>query len=214
MVLKFTSEEKVLAEAGAYDFLEFLQGSVIPKLYGVFCGETPDRKELLCLVMERFGTRLNHPFRTLKTAEKAKILDKLVAIHDCGLHHLDFAERNVLYDGSDYRITDFGFVEEHLSMCSWSYRFCDHVGQDHAETEDPTMKCGYIRRDAMGTLFWHDAKLYIGREFWVSRSDNLPAIYHQSIRRVSCNYDAEYRNRGPSTPRHQILRDYSRKIEQ
>ncbi|KAH8103856.1 hypothetical protein BXZ70DRAFT_923133 [Cristinia sonorae] len=174
VALKFTTREDVLEEAGSYDYLVELQGKVVPKFCGVLYGNDSRGNDILCLMMERFGNRLDQPFHKLPTVEKAKILNKLVKIHDCGLHHLDFAERNVLFDGNDYRIADLRYVSDCDGSCSWTYDFEEHVGQDDSESMDPSMRCSEIRSEAMTMLFWHDAKLRLADLFWVSKSEDLP----------------------------------------
>ncbi|KIK58549.1 hypothetical protein GYMLUDRAFT_227832 [Collybiopsis luxurians FD-317 M1] len=46
-----------------------------------------------------------------------RILNGLCELHRCGLHHCDFAERNVLVHGDDIRLIDFDQSEYH--NCDW-----------------------------------------------------------------------------------------------
>ena len=70
VALKFTSEEDVLGEAGIYDHLVEIQGTVIPQLHGVLYGDVQSGGDILCLVMERFGNSVDRPFCSLDTVEK------------------------------------------------------------------------------------------------------------------------------------------------
>ena len=71
LALKFTPDPRDLRrEAAGYDALEFLQGTVVPKLYGVLYGRDCNGDRVLCLVLERFGDSVEQEFRTMKTVEK------------------------------------------------------------------------------------------------------------------------------------------------
>ena len=70
VALKFTSEEDVLAEAGVYDHLVGIQGTVIPQLHGVLYGDVQGGGDILCLIMERFGNRIERSFCSVDTVEK------------------------------------------------------------------------------------------------------------------------------------------------
>ncbi|THH27124.1 hypothetical protein EUX98_g7073 [Antrodiella citrinella] len=154
LALKFTDNTDILEEAGAYDFLTSIQGSVLPKLYGALNGAATEGENLFCLVLERFGTRLQRRFCDLAKAEKAKILDKLVEGHHAGLRHLDIAERNVLVKDGDYRIADLGHAELHDPPCQWTYNFTDHVEDDTVDAKDPSIGCGDIKARAEEMCFW------------------------------------------------------------
>ena len=70
VALKFTDVKDIEAEAGVYDAMAHIQGSVIPKLYGLFYGKTTSGTCVACLVLERFGDSLEIPFDKLEKREK------------------------------------------------------------------------------------------------------------------------------------------------
>ncbi|TCD69048.1 hypothetical protein EIP91_008946 [Steccherinum ochraceum] len=176
LVLKLTSEQKALVEAGNYDAHVALQGKVIPRLYGVLFGEREEGEDLGCLVLERFGSCLKQPFHELPSIDKAKILDKLAEAHHNGLHHLDFEEPNILVQDGEYRITDLGHVTVHEWTCGWSYKFADHIGEDeYRRPEQDGWGCEIIRREAAGIGFWNDYRIQLLPRFYVPKSDDLPS---------------------------------------
>ncbi|THH28116.1 hypothetical protein EUX98_g6065 [Antrodiella citrinella] len=86
--------------------------------------------------------------------EKAKILNKLAEAHRAGLVHRDFAERNVVVQGEDYRIIDWASAKRHMSPCHWSYDFTAHVEDDHVEPTDPAVQCFPLKSWAEYMHFW------------------------------------------------------------
>ncbi|THH18399.1 hypothetical protein EUX98_g8967 [Antrodiella citrinella] len=174
VALKFTDPHAVLVEAGAYDSLVAIQGSVLPKLYGVLHGEDWRGDKMSCLVLERFGEQLDCGFLDLRKSEKAKILNKLAEAHRAGLHHLDFAERNVLVKGGDYRIIDLGHAKPHNPPCQWTYDFLEHVECDDVNITDPSVRCSVLKSWADEMEFWDHGKLLLCRTMLVPKSDKLP----------------------------------------
>ncbi|TCD65156.1 hypothetical protein EIP91_003012 [Steccherinum ochraceum] len=177
LALKFTNEDDVLAEAGAYDSSEALQGNVIPKLFGVLFGNMRRRgANMACLVLERFGSRIEGCFTDLDTLEKAKILDKLVVAHHAGLDPIDFAPRNVLVRDGDYRITDLGHAKPHLGPCRWTYGFVQHVGTKEYDDGEPKRGgCFEIWEAAVMMGFWNANKLRVCGSLFVDKSPDLPS---------------------------------------
>ncbi|THH16233.1 hypothetical protein EUX98_g9335 [Antrodiella citrinella] len=175
VVLKFTDTENILAEAGAYDVMADIQGTAVPYIYGVLHGKDRKGGKMSCLVMERFGTPLEREFCTLTKQDKAKILDKLVAVHHAGLHHMDFAERNVLVEGDDYRIIDFESAEEHEPSCSWTYKFIDHVDDDDVDNESAFVDCYVVKLWAEQMEFWDHGRIRLCRAIFAPKSDKLPS---------------------------------------
>ncbi|TCD69047.1 hypothetical protein EIP91_008945 [Steccherinum ochraceum] len=156
LVLKLTSEQKALVEAGNYDAHVALQGKVIPRLYGVLFGETDSEngegEDLGCLVLERFGSCLKQPFHELPSIDN----------------------RNVLVKDGEYRIANFGHIMVHEWDCDWSYKFVDHIGEDEYRPEHDGWGCEIIRRKAAAMGFWTDYKLRLLPFFYVAKSDELP----------------------------------------
>ncbi|KAE9390942.1 hypothetical protein BT96DRAFT_925577 [Gymnopus androsaceus JB14] len=58
-----------------------------------------------------------------------KILESLAELHRCGLHHGDFAERNVLVNGNEVRLIDFDIHEYHDCDCEATFEFRLGVGK-------------------------------------------------------------------------------------
>ena len=85
---------------------------------------------------------------------RAKILNKLAELHRAGIHHLDFAERNVVKKNGDYRIIDLRHIVEHESECCWTYDFEEHIGDRAPDAEDPCAQCHIIAHQARLMRFW------------------------------------------------------------
>ncbi|KIL58398.1 hypothetical protein M378DRAFT_170652 [Amanita muscaria Koide BX008] len=121
VALKFALRQDLIPslaqEAYAYSGpLKSLQGKAIPICYGLYAGVHDDDDEqvtIACLVLEFWGQCIRQPFRRLSRDLKLKILTQLGQLHKCGLHHDDFAERNVLERNGDIRIIDFDLMVEH-----------------------------------------------------------------------------------------------------
>ncbi|KAG7448432.1 uncharacterized protein BT62DRAFT_929524 [Guyanagaster necrorhizus] len=149
LALKFALREDLipalLHEAHMYSaHLEHVQGRAVPYFWGFFMGflcdsshgmaVDGDGEPIACLVLEYWGGTLPMRFDHLEKGIRMHILHKLGEIHQCGVHHGDFAERNVLYsdeDGIDIRIIDFDQTEPH--MCGRGDKGCDvlqQVGRD------------------------------------------------------------------------------------
>ncbi|KAK0192451.1 hypothetical protein F5146DRAFT_1039983 [Armillaria mellea] len=149
LALKFALREDLipalLHEAHMYSaHLERVQGRAVPYSWGFFMGFLcdsshgaavhEDGEPIACLVLEYWGDALPIRFDHLEKGVRVHILNKLGEIHRCGVHHGDFAERNVLYsdkNGVDFRIIDFDQTEPH--MCGQGDKECDvlrQVGRD------------------------------------------------------------------------------------
>ncbi|KAG7095578.1 hypothetical protein E1B28_006311 [Marasmius oreades] len=118
LVLKFAFRDDFASylaqEAQAYNtVLEPLQGTTVPRCYGFFTGVGEEGQQIACLVLEYWGQNLCQPFCMLSLDLRIKILERLNDLHKCGVHHCDFAERNVLTSGDDIRLIDFDQTEFH-----------------------------------------------------------------------------------------------------
>ncbi|THH13111.1 hypothetical protein EUX98_g9757 [Antrodiella citrinella] len=213
VVLKFTDTEDILEEAGAYDVMAAIQGKAVPRVYGALHGKDRRGGNMSCLVMERFGMPLEREFSTLTKRDKAKILDNLVAVHHAGLRHLDFAERNVLVEGDEYRIVDFGQAEEHRTPCKWTYSFLEHLDDDDVNDDAPCVDCEAIKSWAEQMRFWDHGNLRLACAFFVPKSDKLPTqsvidsmktvigldqdtiYYPEQTRQITVRYFEEIRRR-------------------
>ncbi|KAK7062818.1 hypothetical protein VNI00_000312 [Paramarasmius palmivorus] len=126
VVLKFAFREDFVddlaQEAEVYrNALEPLQGSAIPRCYGLFTGEGEEGQEIACLVLEYCGESLDQPFCLLPLDVRMRILERLYELHKCGVHHGDFAERNVLKYNNDIRLIDFDQTEFHDCDCNQTF---------------------------------------------------------------------------------------------
>ena len=71
LAIKFTrSYDDILAEAAVYDSLTAIQGTLIPRLYGVLYSRGTRGNPVLCLVLERFGDRVAGEFKDMEPREK------------------------------------------------------------------------------------------------------------------------------------------------
>ena len=87
-------------------------------------------------------------------SRRAKILDLFVSAHHAGLHHLDFAERNVVQKDGEYRLIDLRHARKHSSACRWTYSFGRHVDCKTPRIDDPSIGCWAIWEQAREMEFW------------------------------------------------------------
>ena len=74
VVIKMGSIQAVTAEARRYYGMRHLQGSVLPRMYGLLKAAEGDKKRRMgLLVLERFGTSLGVPLDILERSEKCDI---------------------------------------------------------------------------------------------------------------------------------------------
>ncbi|KAF9269490.1 hypothetical protein L218DRAFT_953106 [Marasmius fiardii PR-910] len=113
--------------------LETLQGIAVPRCYGFFTGVGEEGQQVACLVLEYWGEILCQSFCTLSLDLRIRILERLNDLHRCGVHHGDFAERNVLTCGDDIRIIDFDQTVFHNCDCNTIFEFNPGNKQPDAE---------------------------------------------------------------------------------
>ncbi|KAF8960729.1 hypothetical protein BDZ97DRAFT_1832592 [Flammula alnicola] len=106
--------------------LEPLQGSTVPRCYGLYAGTGMEDQAIACLVLEYWGEVIQKPFSQLPMELRVRILERLGKIHQQGLLHGDFAERNVLQKNGDVRIIDFDRAVPH-QHCDFDMNF--HAGE-------------------------------------------------------------------------------------
>ncbi|KAK7451675.1 hypothetical protein VKT23_012353 [Stygiomarasmius scandens] len=128
VVLKFAMREDLvedlIQEAAVYfGPLKSLQGKAIPRCLGFYTGIGEGGQEIACLMLEYWGEALKTPFPMLPLGLRIKILQRLGELHRCGVHHGDFAERNVLQCNNDVRLIDFDLVEGHECDCDAKFDF-------------------------------------------------------------------------------------------
>ncbi|KAJ7172369.1 hypothetical protein C8R46DRAFT_1085709 [Mycena filopes] len=125
--LKFALREDLvddLEEEGRVycEALQTLQGTAVPRCFGMYTGMGEEGQPIACLVLEFWGECLQQPFQVLPLQLKMQILERVGAIHREGLLHGDFAERNVLLHDGDIRIIDFDQTEAgHDCHCQMNF---------------------------------------------------------------------------------------------
>ncbi|KAJ6502452.1 hypothetical protein C8R45DRAFT_976667 [Mycena sanguinolenta] len=135
--LKFAMREDLVVgleeESRIYcNALQTLQGTAIPRCFGIYTGIGEEGQQIACLVLEYWGECLRQPFFVLPLDLKIQILERLGAIHREGLLHGDFAERNVLLLEGDVRIIDFDQTESHNCQCKMNF----HPGEKLPDMEE------------------------------------------------------------------------------
>ncbi|KAF9010255.1 hypothetical protein BDQ17DRAFT_1226862, partial [Cyathus striatus] len=109
VALKFAMRDDLIAdlveEADAYTgALKPVQGSAVPRCYGLYVGEGDEGQTIACLMLEYWGESLR---------QRMQILNRVGEIHKQGLVLGDFAERNILEKNGDIRIIDFDMTTPH-----------------------------------------------------------------------------------------------------
>ncbi|KII90557.1 hypothetical protein PLICRDRAFT_39132 [Plicaturopsis crispa FD-325 SS-3] len=92
--------------------LRSLQGTVIPRCYGVFRGEYHGLW-ITSLVLQYCGQPRESPFNLTEKAYNVQTIDNLLEIHDCGVCHRDFSERHILDNDGQPFVVDFRHAELH-----------------------------------------------------------------------------------------------------
>ncbi|THU80253.1 hypothetical protein K435DRAFT_784150 [Dendrothele bispora CBS 962.96] len=129
VALKFAMREDLMEdlaqEAAVYlGPLKSLQGKTIPRCFGFYTGLGEEGQEIACLMLEYWGEGLRTSFSALPLDLRLKTLERLRELHRCGVHHGDFAERNVLQQNGDVRLIDFDQVEGIECDCTANFDFC------------------------------------------------------------------------------------------
>lgn len=177
VAVKFSaSVDEALVEAANYGLLEALQGTMIPRLYGVLFGfEKSSDDQVACLVMERFGSKLRLQLHQLDAVSRCvtnssnvfgsltetfprrgKILNCLRDIHYAGLSHVDFAKRNVVTKDDEFRIIDLADMEPHEGPCNWNMDFVENARRhfSFSEQSDCAIMCPTLFGAANEALYW------------------------------------------------------------
>ncbi|KAK7014455.1 hypothetical protein VNI00_010764 [Paramarasmius palmivorus] len=113
--------EEAEAEARHYNEMKGLQGSVIPRFYGLFRGKTWSGGCVAGIILERFGEPVDKLLVDLERGTKAHILDHMDKIHKAGLAPDDVGSGNVLLYGKDIRIIDFTKTDPHKCLSTYRY---------------------------------------------------------------------------------------------
>ncbi|KAK4334838.1 Non-specific serine/threonine protein kinase [Rhodotorula toruloides] len=87
---------------------------VAPPFVGLFEGSCEPYR--LALVTQRCGQSLDDGFGSLTVEQRVDIYNLLADLHEHGYEHADFAARNVVFDGSTFRLIDY--------ECAWTDHIC------------------------------------------------------------------------------------------
>ncbi|BGP32848.1 hypothetical protein JCM10296v2_004633 [Rhodotorula toruloides] len=87
---------------------------IAPPFVGLFEGSCEPHR--LALVTQRCGRSLDDGFGSLTVEQRTEIYDLLADLHKHGYYHDDFAARNVVFDGSTFRLIDY--------ECAWTDHTC------------------------------------------------------------------------------------------
>ncbi|TCD69452.1 hypothetical protein EIP91_007578 [Steccherinum ochraceum] len=178
VAVKFVASiEEAKMEVANYGHLEALQGTVIPRLYGMLFGyEKNSDEEVACLVLERFGSKLRLDFHQMDMVSRGEALNRLVDIHRAGFSHCDFARRNVVTKDGQYRIVDLADVTPHEGVCQWTFDFVENAGRVLPYSEQRALRgvCPIIFAAASEALYWSAGRLVLGGMYGVEAAPSLP----------------------------------------
>ncbi|KAK7036582.1 hypothetical protein VNI00_011515 [Paramarasmius palmivorus] len=160
MVLKIHAKtEQAEAEAQHYKEMKGLQGSVIPRFYGLFQGKTLFGDHVAGIILERFGEPVDKSLDDLDRKTKARILDCMDKIHKAGLAPDDIGPENVLSDGKDIRINDFTNTYPHECRSTYDYLNAPEIVKQ--EELRPALMCWELYALASEIGFWTIPKVVI-----------------------------------------------------
>ncbi|TCD69450.1 hypothetical protein EIP91_007576 [Steccherinum ochraceum] len=179
VAVKFTASiDTAVAEVANYGRLKTLQGSVIPRLYGVLFGFEKDSDEqVACLVMERFGSKLRLKLPQLDVVSRAKVLNCLLPIHHAGLSHSETFWNNIVMKDGEYRIIGLAKMSPHEETCHWNFDFVENASRriTYLERDELYVMCPMMLAAADDALYWNVGKLYLsGNGYQVDADSSLP----------------------------------------
>ncbi|KAF9019670.1 hypothetical protein BDZ89DRAFT_309036 [Hymenopellis radicata] len=173
VAFKFGEVGRVRFEAEQYARMARLQGTAIPRLFGLAFAKTKRGGYYACLMTERFGSSLDCALISLARSEKAIILSHLQAVHDTGLLHANFRERNVLQRGEDFRLVDFDQMRE-SHTCSVPDERPDFYDMPDVFTDEARQTiCRYVRIHARNMDFWDEGTVVVGG--YLFQKEGLPS---------------------------------------
>jgi len=106
------SWSRLQTEYSVYQTLQHLQGSVIPRCYGLFHVE-----DFACLLLMEDCGRSLESFNDLSSNQRRILVSHITQIHQCGVSHEDLEPRNVLVSNSG-RLSIIDFERSERShMC-------------------------------------------------------------------------------------------------
>jgi len=92
--------------------LQELQGEVLPRFYGLYEGQMEDEELTGCLITQYTGQHRKEPLHGLPWEMRMNLIMSLVDIHEAGVVHGDFTDRNVVFTKTGFPcILDFGHAE-------------------------------------------------------------------------------------------------------
>lgn len=115
---------------------------ITPAYYGYTCCFDPvQMKFIIYIAMERVQSSTLKEYlethkRTLNTKEKQKLKDAFSVLHKNGIIHGDVHTGNIMYDGKQFRILDFGYARTNASASREELRLIDNLGKKHFWTDE------------------------------------------------------------------------------
>ncbi|KAJ7596381.1 hypothetical protein C8J56DRAFT_882136 [Mycena floridula] len=170
LVVKFASLRALATEASVYDHLAEcgLAKTVSPEFFGMLLASPPnDKRALGCIITELWGSSLKTNFYELAKVDKAKILDQLVALHDIGIKHCDFEPNNVLQQGGEFRIIDFGRVDINHECSRRPGRYNFAAAGEYMFEGDREYLCSSVLHVALEMRLWEHANIRLLGENWI-----------------------------------------------
>ncbi|KAK7015913.1 hypothetical protein VNI00_018999 [Paramarasmius palmivorus] len=148
------------AEALCYEQLKGLQGSTIPRFYGLFRAKGRSGGHLAGILLERFGKPVDRLLEDLGHETKAQILHHVHRIHKAGIALDELEPRHVLSDGNNLRIIDFTNVWPHTCRSTYDYLTAPQVVAGLQELA-PARNCPNLYSCAFEMGFWIIPKVTI-----------------------------------------------------
>ncbi|ETW75426.1 hypothetical protein HETIRDRAFT_331517 [Heterobasidion irregulare TC 32-1] len=150
---------KLEHEAGLYrGKLKALQKTVVPTCHGYFVGHTDDGI-IGCLVLDYCGGPVDLVFSALPRSFRLDLVDAICHIHEAGIVHNDFAERNVLdHNGVPIII---GFEDAIEEVCSCKMEIIENALSPHPADFD----CKELFDVCQDLGVWKPSLVFYGRQY-------------------------------------------------
>lgn len=112
--------------------LKELQGMILPGFLGYYEAEMEDEELTGCLVTDYCGDHPKVPLHGLPWDMKKEVIKTLMILHDAGVAHGDFADRNVVISEEGFPcLLDFGHATPH--QCGRKMKITFHAPRPSKE---------------------------------------------------------------------------------